>query len=101
MLQELRLNPTLVPDHTFEDGIEAARQTIPVARFNRSRCKDGIEALRMYRREWDDKRKTFRERPLHDWSSHGADAFGEFAVNYSKAVAKSSIPRRARIGTMA
>jgi phage terminase large subunit len=41
----------------------------------RERCERGIEALKQYRREWDGKRQVWRERPLHDWTSHAADAF--------------------------
>ncbi len=40
----------------------------------------GLESLRQYRREWDDKRKTFNPRPLHDWTSHAADAFRYLAM---------------------
>jgi hypothetical protein len=39
-----------------------------------NRCERGIEALRQYRREYDDKLKDWRRNPLHDWTSHGADA---------------------------
>ena len=57
--------------------------------------------LKNYRREYDDKRKTFRSTPLHDWSSHGADAFGEFAVNFRKSVMASAPRRPARVGMVA
>ena len=40
-----------------------------------SKCFDGIEALRSYRREWDDEKRCFGEKPVHDWTSHYADAF--------------------------
>jgi len=43
--------------------------------FDAERCREGIEALRMYRREWNDKTKEFKGHPLHDWTSHYADAF--------------------------
>ena len=36
----------------------------------------GLDVLRMYRADYDDKHKTLKPRPLHDWASHGADAFG-------------------------
>lgn len=83
------------------ERINAVRMMLPKCVFDAKSCNRGIEVLKNYRREYDDKRKTFRTTPLHDWSSHGADAFGEFAVNFSKAVAKSAAPRRARLGTMA
>jgi site-specific DNA-cytosine methylase len=37
--------------------------------------KAGYEALKNYRRDFDEDRKCFKDTPLHDWTSHGADAF--------------------------
>ncbi|MBI1213987.1 MAG: hypothetical protein GC190_21200 [Alphaproteobacteria bacterium] len=65
----------VVPCLSVEDGINAVRTILPRTWFDASRCRRGIEALRQYQREWDDGRKTFREVPLHDWTSHAADAF--------------------------
>lgn len=82
------------------ERINAVRMMLSRCVFDARQCKRGLEVLKNYRREWDDKRKTFRERPLHDWSSHGSDAFGEFAVNYqAKAVYQPRVSRR--IGTVA
>lgn len=83
------------------ERINAVRMMLPKCVFDERNCKRGIEVLKNYRREYDDKRKTFRATPLHDWSSHGADAFGEFAVNFSKKVERSNERRRARLGTIA
>ena len=58
-----------------DDGINAARLLIPVARFDREKCKSGLESLRQYRREYDENKRTFKPTPLHDWTSHDADAF--------------------------
>lgn len=44
------------------------------------KCEQGIKALESYRKEWNDKLGVWRDRPLHDWSSHAADAFRYFAV---------------------
>jgi phage terminase large subunit len=63
-----------------EDGIEAARNLLPMCWFDETRCSSGIEALKSYRKDYDEKNKTFRSTPLHDWSSHGADAFRTLAV---------------------
>jgi hypothetical protein len=83
------------------ERINAVRMMLSRCVFDSRQCKRGIEVLKNYRREWDDRRKTFKERPLHDWSSHGSDAFGEFAVNY-QAKALVAPPRiRQRMGTVA
>jgi hypothetical protein len=66
--------PRLVPMHSLEDGINALRELLPSCEFDRERCNDGIEALRQYRRDWDECRRVYKDAPLHDWSSHGADA---------------------------
>lgn len=71
---EAGLRPRLVPDHTLEDGIQAVRATLPRCVFDGERCADGIEALKQYAREWDEKTRSFRDRPTHNWASHCADA---------------------------
>jgi phage terminase large subunit len=76
------------------ERINAVRMILSRCVFDARQCGRGLEVLKNYRREWDDKRKTFRERPLHDWSSHGADAFGEFAVNHQGRIERMSPPRK-------
>lgn len=66
------------------DGIQALRMLLATSWFDKVKCKEGLEALRMYRREYDDKRQEFRPHPLHDWTSHYADAAREFATSYRK-----------------
>lgn len=62
-----------------EERINAARMAFSRMWFDGKTCADGLKALRQYRYEYDDKRRTFRLRPLHDWTSHYADAFGTMA----------------------
>jgi len=74
-MQGLGLKPLLVPFATFQDGINAARRTLPLCVFH-PRCETGgLDALEQYRREWDDEKKAFRVTHVHDWTSHPADAF--------------------------
>ena len=54
--------------------IQAVRGVLPICRFD-EKTKEGYEALKNYRREYDEDRKCFKQTPLHDWTSHGADAF--------------------------
>ena len=68
------------PKLPIEDGIEAVRNLLPTAWFDDEKCARGIDALTMYRKEFDDKAGAFKDRPLHDWSSHGADAMRTGAV---------------------
>ena len=76
-------NVEIAPKLAIEDGIQAARTMIPRCYFDENKCNRGIEALRQYRRDFDEKNKTWRGRPLHDWTSHGADAWRYMAVGYS------------------
>ncbi|MEL6259369.1 MAG: hypothetical protein AAFQ67_09985 [Pseudomonadota bacterium] len=62
------------------DGISAARTVLPMCVFDGARCAKGLDALRSYRYEWDEKKKDLKPNPLHDWASHGADAFRYFAM---------------------
>ena len=50
--------------------------------FDAEKCERGIDALRQYRREYDEKGMTWRSRPLHDWTSHCADAMRYLAIGY-------------------
>lgn len=74
-LEDRGLNVSIVPRHEVMDGIDAARVRFNRMWFDAENCERGIDCLRMYRSEFDDKNKVLRPRPLHDWSSHGADAF--------------------------
>lgn len=83
-------NIRIVPNLSVQDGIQATREMLKRSYFDVS-CEDGLEALAQYQREWDDNRKCFRESPLHDWTSHIADAARMAAVAWqeeTKSVAK-------------
>lgn len=72
---------TVVHQMPVEDGIEAVRNLIPTCWFDQEKCERGIEALRQYRKEFNERTKSFGS-PVHDWSSHGADAFRTLACGY-------------------
>lgn len=70
----------IAPNLPLADGINAARLILPRCWFDENRCKDGLEALRQYRRAYNDRTSAFGSAPLHDWTSHAADAFRYLAV---------------------
>jgi hypothetical protein len=74
-LFSLGRKPELAPEQSLMDGINAGRKTIPFARFDKERCKQGFECLRSYRTEWDEKARAFKKTPDHNWASHGADGW--------------------------
>lgn len=79
-----------VPSLSVQDGIQAVRATLPKVFFSTSNSdvRIGLDALKIYQREWDDKRRMFREAPKHDWSSNPSDAFRMLALALNPAGAK-------------
>jgi len=70
----------IVPNLSIVDGLASARAVFSRCWFDAEKCADGLQALRHYRYEVDDSLGTFKQKPLHDWASHPADAFRTFAV---------------------
>lgn len=79
VLQDLGLNITVCPRLSVDDGIQAVRRMLPNCWFH-PKAEMGLSCLRNYRREYDEKRSVFYDKPLHSWASHGADAFRYLAV---------------------
>ena len=73
----------IVPNLSLQDGIQATRMMLLRSWFDPS-CEEGIECLRQYQREYDEDKKIFRDRPRHDWASHGADAARMAAVAWKE-----------------
>lgn len=80
--RKLGLNFRVAKNLPILDGIEAVRQVLPIAWFDREKTAKGLNCLYGYQREYDDIRACFKEKPLHDWSSHGADAMRYAAVGF-------------------
>ena len=69
VLESLGLkNLQLGPLHRLEDGINAVRVFLPKCWFDAGKCARGIDALKLYRAEYDDKLQALRPRPVHDWT---------------------------------
>jgi hypothetical protein len=69
----------IVPSLSLQDGIQAVRMALTRSWFD-FKCDEGIECLKQYQREYDDDKKMFRDKPRHDWTSHGADAFRMLSI---------------------
>lgn len=74
----------IVPSLSLQDGIQAARLALNRCWFDANKTEDGIECLRQYQREYDEDKKVFRDKPRHDWTSHGADAFRMLAIAWKE-----------------
>lgn len=92
--QVYSVNFRVVDSTTVMDGIEQVREILKHCEFDEYKCSEGISHLENYRKEWDDKRGCWKDRPLHDHTSHGADAFRMFGVAMNKR------PRVGRQATM-
>ena len=57
-------------------------RSVPFAWFDAQRCAQGLEALRSYRTEWDEKARAFKKTPEHNWASHGADAWRYLSLSW-------------------
>lgn len=95
----LGINFEVAPNLHIIDGIEAVRLIFNKCWFDKERCKSGLNALKNYRKQWDDKRKTWLNNPYHDWSSNGSDAFRYMAVSLdmrykNKMAGTSDLPAR-------
>ncbi len=84
--------PKLVANHKIMDGINAARLTLPRCWFDADNCKNGIEALRQYRADYDDKTRAFKDTPKHDWTSHTADAFRYLCMAWREDMKPQEVP---------
>ena len=92
MLEESGLQVKIAPRMGLDDGIQAVRRLLPRCWFNVPQVQTGLNCLRNYRRDYDEKRKIFYERPLHDWSSHGSDSFRYLALGLDEGNSSWSSP---------
>lgn len=75
VVQQSGFGVQVLPRISLEEGINAARMLMPRVWFDRGRCSPGLEALRNYRWSYNARMDEMKPTPVHDWSSHAADAF--------------------------
>ena len=85
---------TLAPLHRVEDGINAVRVFIPKCWFDQTKCARGIDALKLYRAEYDRALQALRPQPVHDWTSHAADLFRYLALTLDRRAIQAGFHRR-------
>lgn len=79
---------TVVPDIGVNEGIDAGRNLLNRCWFDEGKCTQGIHALESYRKEWNDRHGCWSSQPLHNFASHGADAFRMLAVGLGQLVVR-------------
>lgn len=92
----------VAPKLPVVDGINAVRSVFDRCHFDKEATREGLNALKNYRKVYDERRKTYGNVPHHDWSSNGADAFRYMAVSQpgsgAKPEAAYSIPGQGTSG---
>jgi len=81
----------------LEDGIHAVRMIFPKCIFDAQKCQEGIEALSAYKRDYNARLQEHSPRPVHDWASHGADAFRGLATRYYTPAAATALTKKAAL----
>ena len=74
----------IVPSLSLQDGIQATRMALLRCWFDAERSEGLVECLRQYQREWDEDKKVFRDKPRHDWTSHGSDAMRMLSIAWKE-----------------
>ena len=92
-LISLGRNPRVIPANNLMDGINAVRETLPFCWFDEKRTEYGLDALRQYRSEFDEDAAVFNDKPLHDWTSHAADAFRYLAMAWKELKAAKPVEK--------
>jgi len=96
-----QLGFSLIPvqKHNLISGIDAVRKQLPFCYFDKAKAEKGIKSLENYRKDWDDKHGCWRKEPLHNWASHGADAFRTLScgISYITSTATEAQKSRAKL----
>jgi len=82
------------------EGINAARVFLPRCWFDAKKCKRGLDALRAYHSAYDDRLKALRANPVHDWTSHAADAFRYAALSLDNRADRAKFTAELKYPTM-
>lgn len=88
----LGISFVVAPKLDIDDGINAARSLLTQCWFDSEKCYRGLQALKNYKKDWDEKNMVYRKNALHNWASHGADGFRTFAVSFRKPTSGMAVP---------
>lgn len=97
-LRQVDYSVTVIPNQgagAAMQRVEAARRLFPAMWFNEATTEAGRAALGWYH-EIKDEKRNIGLGPNHDWSSHGADAFGLMAIAYEEQTTKKKSDPRDR-----
>jgi hypothetical protein len=81
---QMGLRFKVAPRMAIEDGIHAVKMLLPRCLIDVDNCTKLINALRHYHRKFSDKERTYKIKPVHDWSSHACDALRTLATGITE-----------------
>jgi len=82
VLEGMVTHPVYVaPSLSLQDGINQVRLKFPRIWIDEVKCARLVEALELYRKEWIEELLTFRDKPVHDWTSHVVDPLRYLAIS--------------------
>ncbi len=81
--RKMGMNLVPAPKVDLIPGIDQVRNILSRCWFDEKKCDKGIKALDNYKKDWDERNACWRSQPLHNWASHGADAFRTLATGIS------------------
>lgn len=82
--KELGIRFQIVPKLLIQEGIEFGRGIFPRIWIDSEKCSFLVKALENYHKSFNEKLNVYSDKPVHDWSSHAADAFRYLAVMQNK-----------------
>jgi hypothetical protein len=78
--RQMGMNLIPVPKVEIIPGIDKVRNILSRCWFDETKCDKGLKTLDNYKKDWDERNSCWRSQPLHNWASHGADAFRTLAT---------------------
>ena len=93
-LYQLGIRATVIPKMPLEDGIESLKMLLPRCYIDADNCQPLLNALRQYHRAWDERARRYRDKPVHDWSSHMCDAARIMAQSINRNTEQTEAPQQ-------
>jgi hypothetical protein len=84
ILRRLGIDTNVVPMASIADGIESVRSMFPRLWIDSDKCVYLIKCLEAYHKQFNERLNVYSERPVHDWSSHSADAVRYLGIMHAR-----------------
>ena len=82
--ESLGIKFEVVPNIGVQNGIDAGRALFSRLWVDKEKCREWLNLIPQYTKEYDEDKKIFKDSPLHDWTSHGADEYRYASIVINK-----------------